>query len=358
MVRVREFVLEGRIPLPRKSRSGTGTAAQHSDTLSVLSDSSGGGSRSTRKRKRNKKRMDNAAPARRQARAKATYKHFTILPNFEFIRGASHKQKEAPEDPCITLMHEMDPLPLDGADDGEDGPFDPRCWSFVRASHPSQERHLKRFDRPAKPLAPEHRTAHRRALERVEELMTLPAKLPWPSKEDLLDVRFAELKYPGAHYWEQDMETRGQACVVAHEEAELLWLHLLCGIRMPTRPVKTGGRGKLTRKQVELPNGQGFRAAVTGDFDPRTGLLRPTATLAAVAPPPTPPDPRSPPPLRLPTTTAYRDLSTPYDPGSPVPTSHTPADAESQPRSPRSPPPSQARAPDEYESMLREYIRT
>nr|AZF86115.1 RNA-dependent RNA polymerase [Sclerotium rolfsii unassigned dsRNA virus 1] len=122
-------------------------------------------------------------------------------------------------------------------------------WRFVEANHLAEMNHLKRFCREYPEIQPQHEWAISRAIEVVSALMELPEKIPFPTKDQLDDVRWIGSKYPGIEYFRMGFKTRAEANPVALEHARAAYEDLMSGRRVEPQLNKMGGRGKLVKEE-------------------------------------------------------------------------------------------------------------
>nr|UZA97539.1 RNA-dependent RNA polymerase [Lentinula edodes bipartite virus 1] len=122
-------------------------------------------------------------------------------------------------------------------------------WCFVEANSVVELNHLERFNRDYTELSDEYRPFVEAAAEMVADLLVPDEPMPFPTVDDLEEVRFERRKFAGLEYARLGMRTRGEAHEIALGDARVAWEELMAGKEIKPHSNRMGGRGKLVRKE-------------------------------------------------------------------------------------------------------------
>ncbi|KAG0335800.1 hypothetical protein BG004_008311 [Podila humilis] len=121
-------------------------------------------------------------------------------------------------------------------------------WDYIKPCLPVQMKHLRRFNRPEKPLPQRFERHFRRAVSHVTGLLALDQKLPMPTQHTLSETRYESSTFPGLEYARRGMKTRGEAHLTALLDAQRAWSSLAAGERVRPHDTRLGGLGKLIER--------------------------------------------------------------------------------------------------------------
>ncbi|GFM95119.1 RNA-dependent RNA polymerase [viral metagenome] len=200
---------------------------------------------STATKRRKVWRRNQKASVRTQAKhnMRPSFTHITVLDGGFFHRHVKKEWLFAEPDPFV-----VEYLALHGPPTPE---FNPEEYSFMLPCDPAQMAHLAYFDREPATRPADHHGAYTHACRKVEAILSLDNKLPFPHSEDLAEVPFKPGKFPGNEYRQLGFKTRQEAHLAALVDAELAWAQLMDDDHVPPHSVRLGGRGKLSHATAE-----------------------------------------------------------------------------------------------------------
>nr|AZF86116.1 RNA-dependent RNA polymerase [Sclerotium rolfsii unassigned dsRNA virus 2] len=212
--------------------------------LSTEVPSSPASSRSSSRRRIRRKRSKRADLSSAEVELTQRFNKLKYLGQTESYRALDRELRHA--EPCSTFRAWVEDNP------GLFSDIDFAQWTMVEANSVVELNHLERFSRDY-PLPPEADTpALAAAISYVAELLKLDEQIPFPSREDLDDVRFIGSKFPGVEYAWRGYKDRSGAHSEALDDARAAWDQLLAGERVEPHYNRIGGRGKMvTRKKIK-----------------------------------------------------------------------------------------------------------
>ncbi|KAF9427523.1 hypothetical protein BGZ76_002315 [Entomortierella beljakovae] len=170
--------------------------------------------------------------------------HFTFHDNKRPYKRMDQTIEFVEPDPFVESFSKMHPFPDSLSEDLA-------RFGYVKPCSLIQMKHLELFNRPAGSLPLKYKSAFKRAVKHVAELIRLPEKLKMPTVESLDEVRFDPSKFPGMDYAREKLRNRREAHPTALKDARMVWDSLMRGCSIRPHDARLGGKGKLIKRGLQ-----------------------------------------------------------------------------------------------------------